>query len=295
MRPEWEWEMGDQMTERKNQRWPIGVLIACLLIVVFWEVMSNRSRRPLQGFTITAEDFQDFEIRSDIWSVRKLPINANRLEPNILALELSSVLCPPSSVLSDVPVALSSPVLVRLAHGYNMPDCMRIKGYDVGEEVGMGNGIQIWRLVSSTGDVSIWVTSMLRAGDFGITGIDIRSMTFPKIGTPDDPSWLPQGMTKKSLRNPIRNFRWMIRSKWNNSRSDIWTFLKLKQPAWADDSMLTLVSAWKGAPIEPSGESVATLHVVAAHEYVLKSLQERREDLTRRTQSGDAKGGMRGN
>lgn len=33
-----------------------------------------------------------------------------------------------------------------------------------------------------------------------------------------------------------------MRAKWNNSRCDPLVFLKLKQPPWADEEVLTLVS-----------------------------------------------------
>ena len=270
-----------------KQRLVAGVLVACLAVVAFWEVMANRSRRPFDTFQLTADDFAGFQPEPSGWRVEKLPVKASRIEPNVFAAEARRApkRVSGSGILeSGGPPPhpeTSAPVLVRLAHGYNMPDCMRIKGYTV-TELGSDrlSGIsnqrgkaQVWRVTSEVGDVSVWVTSMLRVGDFGETGIDVRTMAFPRIGTPDDPRWLPQGMTLKSLRHPIRNFRWMIRSKWNNARCDLATFLRLKRPAWADDSLMTFLSAWRGPSLKPAAEEAATEHVLAAHNAMLSELQ----------------------
>ena len=275
------------MQENTKGRVVAGVLMLCLATVGFWEVMANRSRRPWDGFDLTADDFAEFLPAPAGWEAEKLPVNASPIEPNVFAAEARRApkSVPESGILESggpPPHAETmAPVLVRLAHGYNMPDCMRIKGYSV-EEMGSNQlsvisyqlkGVQTWRLTSDIGDVSVWATSMLRVGDCGVTDIDVRTMAFPRIGTPDDPRWLPQGMTLKSLRHPIRNFRWLIRSKWNNARCDLATFLKLKQPAWADDTLITFVSVWKGRPLKPDRETAALEHVLAAHNAMLPELQ----------------------
>jgi hypothetical protein len=56
-----------------------------------------------------------------------------------------------------------------------------------------------------------------------------------------------------------------LRSKWNASRSDLLTFLRLRQPAWASDVMLTLVSEYRGEPLAGDAESAAVAHVLEVH------------------------------
>ena len=277
---------------RIRDRAVAGVLVMCLAVVGFWEVMASRSRRPWDAFELTASSFTNFEPFPSGWEARKLPVEVSPIEPNVLALELrqkgSGLRSQESGLESGGPPphpGSAAPVLVRLAHGYNMPDCMRIKGYRVEELLdGIGDApgrvAQVWRLTSDIGDVSIWVTSMIRTVDFEPTGIDVRTMAFPRIGTPDDPRWMPRGMTWRSLRHPIRNFRWLIRSKWNNARCDLGTFLKLKRPAWADDSLMTLVSLWHGTPLKEEQEEAATAHVLAAHSAILPELQSWRRGGT---------------
>jgi hypothetical protein len=372
------------------------LLIACIAIVAFWEIMANRSRRPFEPFDLTSENFNRFFPSSDEWTVRALPVNSSPTEPNILALELSSkarskvknqrseVRSQRSSVgeggpaspsnaptisHSDTPLLRYShtsghapvPVTVRLVHGYNMPDCMRIKGYQVeliGDTRGQGAerrtsnpaergkhrihpalaghptpvversslrgfasniegqktspshpvhpvdpvqisppptpdtrhplaaakssdeagtpdtpGLQIWRLTSAVGDTAIWVTAMLRAGDLEKTDADVRSMAFPRIGVPIDPNWVPPGITLKSLRHPKKNFRRLIQAKWNNSRCDPAVFLRLKQPAWASEEMLTLVAASPDIVIKPEDEQLITDHIISAHSFVHTTLK----------------------
>ncbi len=208
-------------------------------------------------------------------------------------------------------------MLVRLVHGYNMVDCMRIKHYDVkllaDTRDGLQDGdlslwrrdalvelgqrpnsqlptpnaqrltpnapsafplpVQIWKLESSNSDRSVWITTMLKAADFAVTSVDTRDMAFPKVGTPDDPSWAPSGLKWSSLRHPIRNARLALRARWNASRADIWTFLRLRQPAWASDEMLTMVTEYRGPSIEEGNEEAVARHVLQAHAFMLNQFQ----------------------
>jgi len=267
------------------------MLALCALLVAFWEVMSNRSSRPFEAFGMTAADFADFQPGSDDWVATARPVSSSPIEPNILSYEVRRH---PST---RVPRRM--PVLIRLVHGYNMPDCMRIKGFSV-ELIGdtrrkdqntdvsrqseakterptpnhEPRQYQVWRLTSEIGDVSIWVTGMLRAGDFAETDVDVRSMAFPKIGTPDDPSWLPRGMTPGSLRRPVQSFRTMLRAKWNNARCDLATFLRLRQPAWASEDMLTLVGASGRSSRYSGNEEQTAREVLAAHAFLLSEMQK---------------------
>jgi hypothetical protein len=162
---------------------------------------------------------------------------------------------------------------VRLAHGYNMPDCMRIKHYQVeliqdsrkDQPLAGGHRVQVWRLISQSGERAVWVTSMLDAGDMSETEVDVRSMAYPKVGVPDDPGWVPRGVDREFLKHPVRDFRRLLRTKWNNANCDWAVFFKLRQRAFASDEMLTLVAATEGGTVKPGAESNAVSEVLAAH------------------------------
>ena len=253
----------------------------CVVIVGFWEVMSNRNRAPAAGFELTSEDLRGLVPRSDRWQIHAFPVKTTPMEPNIAAFQLRTK------------EQSRNAFLVRLVHGYNMCDCMRIKGYNVelitdtrrdtaseqSEDAThvashpAPDNLQIWRLTSAGGDVSIWVTAMLRSGDFSQTSVDVRSMAFPRIGIPDDPSWAPRGITLRSLRHPIRNLRLALRAKWNNSRSDAMTFLGLRQPAWASEDILTLVTTSRGVAVRPNDEKETIDQALAAHTFMLGELR----------------------
>ena len=75
------------------------VLILCVFIAGFWEVMSNRAGRAFSVYGLKAADFEDFRFDSDgppvldkegraSWIVRRIPVTSSPEEPNILALEL---------------------------------------------------------------------------------------------------------------------------------------------------------------------------------------------------------------
>ena len=274
--------------KHRREGWIAGVLVGCALLVGFWEIMSNRSRRAFDPFALTAAEFADFVPQSEEWRIKSRPVSTTSIEPNIFAYELQRT------------AVASRPVLVRLVHGYNMRDCMRMKGYEViltadtrespafpalstsdtpilqysdTPKPRSPSRCQLWRLVSEAGDVSIWTTTMLRAGDLSETGVDCRSMAFPRIGLPDDPRWLPRGITWRSLRHPVRNFRMMLRAKWNNSRRDISTFLRLKRPVWASEELLTLVALSGGGTVRPDEEQRVAGEVLAAQGFILSELQ----------------------
>lgn len=259
--------------------WILGV---CATIVALWQVLAALSARPFAQFRLTSEDFKSFAIRAPGWSAHPLPVRADPIEPNIVAFELN--------------LPQSSPdrsVLVRLVHGYNMCDCMRIKGYSVepladtratATEPRRPDGsdlppnLQVWAVTSSTGDRTLWVTTMLRAADFAPTGVDVRDMAFPRVGTPDAQGWNPTGLTLRSLRHPVRNLRLALRAKWNASRCDWLTFLRLRQPAWASDELLTLVSATRGVPVPEADTALALRQLVDAHLAAHAALQQWRRD-----------------
>ncbi|MFC1498550.1 hypothetical protein ACFLS1_08800 [Verrucomicrobiota bacterium] len=269
------------MNKMNNKKTAV-ILVACLAIVGFWEVMSARSRRPFKPFRFTADDIKTFSLNSSQWSVKSIPINSSKIEPNILALKVKK------------PHTSTAPIFSRLAHGYNMPDCMRLKGYSV--ELITNSALpasslarhslatttaaidyQLWRLTSSTKDVSIWITSVLRAGDFQAIDYDVRQFAFPKTGDPRDSQWQIQGISLKSFRHPIRNFSRLLRSKWNSSRCDLLVFLNLKQAAWASDELFVLVSCLNDLPGKYDKEQVMK-YLFSAHEYIYTQLYSWREE-----------------
>lgn len=287
------------------------VLIVCIIIVVVWEFMANRSKNPFRPFDLTAESLVGFKPSAEGWVFYPVTVNSSPIEPNIIALRVEKV--------GDSRV----PVYVRLVHGYNMRDCMRLKGYKVelvedrsssssakaSEDKEDGRQktdvrsqmsevrdpttdkrqqttacrSQIWRLTSRAGDVSIWVTSMLKAGDFSVVDMDVRSMPFPRVSVPDDPGWVPRGVTLASLRHPIDNFNSFLRSKWNNARCDLATFLRLKTPSWASNEILTVVSCSQGPSVKNDQEGVVLQAVLSAHYLVLSRLQSWRTATNKKT------------
>lgn len=284
--------VGRSRTRRAGERAIASLLIVCVAVVGFWELMANRSRSPLNPFGLTSESLADFGPDAAGWRVLRERVEPDPLEPNILVLRLF-----PRSPAGpqDVPFPRQhthAAVLVRLVHGYNMRDCMRIKGYKVAlvgdlrdaayvederlrssSSDGSYPKCQIWRLTSGGGTISIWITSMLSAGDFSETDVDVRAMAFPRVGIPDDPGWRPVGLTLRSMRHPVRNLRLFLRSKWNSARCDLPTFLKLRRPAWASDELLTLVAASTGVSVEPASEREMVDHVMSAQKDVLTELQ----------------------
>jgi hypothetical protein len=246
---------------RKRSEWLVAVtLVCCLGVLGLWQIAAWLSSRGAPPLEITASDFPGFSPALDGWRTEQLPVGVDPLEPNILAYRLSP---------SDVPT--NGSLLVRLVHGYNMRDCMRIKGYTVGlirdsaktAAGGAAGRVQCWRVVSGDGHVSVWCTRMLRAYDFAPMDESVTSLAFPRVVTPDDPNWIPRGVTLGDMRHPVRNLRLFLRSKWNSSRCDLLTFLGLKRPAWASDVFLTLVGASLG-PSVPAESELATADAVSA-------------------------------
>jgi len=273
---------GKNRADRRSGKIVPLVLIACMIVVAFWEVMSNRSRDLFQAFDLTAADFKGFSPAGPGWLVTGAQVASTPNEPNIISFRMTA---------RGEGQGSAVPVLVRVVHGYNMHDCMRIKGYKVeimedrrpaaGAETGTlpssvtgpAGRLQVWRLTSGAGDVSIWVTSVLRAGDFNPTDVDVRSLPFPRIGIPDDPNWIPRGLTLSSLRHPVQNFRLLLRAKWNNSRCDIATFLKLKTPAWVNNELLTLVACSDSEFVKKEEEKDVAGQVIAAHKLMQNCLR----------------------
>jgi hypothetical protein len=246
------------------------MLLVCAIAVAVWEVCAWRSQRSYRPFQLSARDFEGF-VPGGAWSWRPVAVSAEPAEPNILGYVARK----------SGDEAAQAPVSVRLVHGYNMPDCMRIKQYKVeltedrvaweaAESSANLRGRQVWRLTSDAGKVSVWLTTLMRADTFAETGGDVRNMAFPRVGIPDDAGWVPQGLRLSSFRHPVKNFRLYLRSRWNSSRCDLLTFLRLKQAAGADDTTVVLVAA---QDVEgDGGEAAARARVMEAAQIFRASL-----------------------
>lgn len=239
----------------------VGILlVSCAILVSAWEIGVWRSERPRRPFSINVGAFADF-MPAGGWVWRQLSLPGDPNEPNILVYKAGRT--------GD---STGGAVSVRLVHGYNMADCMRIKHYKVeltddrailtADAGGAGlRKYQVWRLTAPDGTTSAWVTSLIRADTFAETGGDVRNMAFPRVSVPDDAGWMPQGLRLSSLKHPVENFGLYLRSRWNSSRCDLLTFLRLRQPAGADDRTLVIVAMQE---VGQSTEAVARENAFAA-------------------------------
>ncbi len=260
-------------TSSRREWWVAILLVLCVALVAFWEIRSRLASRPFDNLRLSAEDFAGFNPTPPSWVLRLVHVKATPTEPTVIAFEARQ--------RAEGTAGAGDPVLVRLVHGYNMVDCMRIKQYQVELLADRRRPaddstlpVQVWRLTSPGGKPMVWVTSMLRASDFAATSTDTRDMAFPRVGTPDDPAWAPTGLKWSSFRHPVRNFRLYLRSKWNASRSDLLTFLRLRQPAWASDVLLTMVSEYHGSsPVTEETEAAVTAYVLDAHNTMYRLLR----------------------
>ena len=277
------------MTTRQ-ERVAAGLLLGCVGIVAFWMLASRHAARGFDPLRLGADDFSNFVPVSAAWQSRVVYVKSTPTEPTITAYELQPVI----RAGMEIPPSGDAPVLVRVVHGYNMVDCMRIKQYGVdllaedlpawrAHEAGVGSApsvgppLQIWRLREPEAPARVWVSSMLLATDFSGTAVDTRDMAFPRVGTPDDPAYRPTGLRWSSLRHPIRNFRMYVRARWNASRTDLLTFLRLRQPAWASDVLLTMVSEYRGRDAADRTDAEMQRHVLAAHRFFYAELRAFRE------------------
>lgn len=268
----------------RREWWVAILLVLCVALVAFWEISARLAASPFDDLRLQAEDFAGFRPAAPDWAIRLVHVKATPTEPTVIAYETHR--------LAEGSPGVNAPIFVRLVHGYNMVDCMRIKQYRVElvedrRHPAVGAlPVQVWRLTSPAGHRMVWVTSMLRASDFSATTTDTRDMAFPRVGTPDDPAWTPTGLKWSSFRHPVRNFRQFLRGKWNASRSDPLTFLRLRQPAWASDVLLTMVSEYRGSvSVTDQTEADVAAYVLDAHKMLYRQFRghgglEAREEAT---------------
>jgi hypothetical protein len=237
------------------------------LLVAFWIVAARQHAQPFKPFALTSHDFAGYCPAIEGASVTSLVVSASDpAEPNIAAFGMTWN-----------PGPAPARVGIRLVHGYNMPMCMKIKGYTVEPVGNMPDNrlpVQVWRVTSSSGEVAIWLTTMIRAEDFSVTQEAVTSMAFPRVDIPDDPNWVPRGFTMDDLWHPVQAFQTWFRTRWNASRTDWLTFLRLRQPAWASEELLTYVSRSMVPSVTPANEAEVIRLVAAGHRAMLKELQE---------------------
>jgi hypothetical protein len=276
-----------QKKEKKASRRErtIAILIVfCLLIIAGWEIAAKLAARPFDELLLKAEDFSGFLPSEPGWSIQLEHVKVTPTDPTAISYALRH----PSTAGFPAGVIRS-----RIVHGYNMVDCMRIKQYAVelladtrqapvkiSPELNLRPQqlpdfqFQLWKLTSAGGEVSVWATSMLRATDFALTAIDTRDMAFPRVGTPDSPSWQPSGIKLSSFKHPIKNSRNAVRARWNASRCDPLTFLRLRQPAWASSEMLTMVTEYHGQSVKADDIAAVSREILAAHQMMLHKFQQ---------------------
>jgi hypothetical protein len=283
-----------------------GLMVFCTLLAAFWLVMSWSSRRSYDSFTLTPEKMATFHPALEGWDVRALPITRDDLiDANIAAYSL--VRDSSSSVINNRQPIPNNRFLVRLVHGYNMPMCMKMKYYTVekildykvrpvadpklrsafrnAKTIYDGTGelftsvpegyplpIQLWRLTSSVGTVSIWATTMIQSDDFSPTEDDICSMAFPRIDIPDDPNWVPRGLAWDDLRHPKAAFMRWFRSRWDGARWDVLTFLRLRRPVRTSEELLSYVTLIE-VVAENNTNAIDIRELLEAHGTMLKELQ----------------------
>jgi hypothetical protein len=278
----------------------ILLVSGCLLLAV-WLVLAERSARPGKGYALTTRDLAGFQPVIAGWAVRVKSIDAeNPTDPNIMGMELAG---------ENASGGPAPRFFVRLVHGYNMPMCMKIKYYTVEkiqdsgiravtdpklqsaflsslqqpnslttqQQPSPGLPLQLWRLTSGAGTVSLWVTTMIRAGDFAPTREDICSMAFPRVETPDDPNWVPRGLTREDLKHPVGSFQRWWRSRWDGARWDVLTFLRLRRPVSGSEELLSYVTRSVVPDVTPANEAVVLQDLLATHASVLRQLQQWRK------------------
>jgi len=230
-------------------------LLACLVVTCAWDIASRMAAEPFAPLSVTREEFTGFRPASGDW--RPAEADGPAFEGtagNLIAFTGSG--------------AESGNILVRLVHGFNMPMCMKWKGYEVALQRDdlADSGSQIWTLVSPEAVTSIWATVMLAAPDLAVRKIDNRTMRFPRVATAQDPTWAARGLTWASLKHPVATLRAYLREAWNNARCDLLTFLRLRKGAWLRDDLLTLVVSWTGPSVtRGDAQSVAARVLDAMH------------------------------
>ena len=292
-----------------------GLLVFGTLFLAFWMVMAKVNRREGVSFDLTPEAFVNFHPAIEGWITDTMPVTRDSyIDANIAAYSL--VRDYSSSVTDNRQPITNNHYLIRLVHGYNMPMCMKLKYYTV-EKIQdykvrsvsdpklqsayrslpsttqqLSNlttilptelPYQLWRLTSSVGTVSIWVTTMIRSDDFSATSEDICSMAFPRVDVPDDPGWVPRGFGLEELKHPVATFRRWYLHRWNGARWDVLTFLGLRRSVGASNELLSYITKIEdlpsGGPRDADIQDLLEIHATMLKDLQAWRLAERRNAL----------------
>jgi len=269
--------IAENSTDKTNESsgakgWLLFVSVLLFSVVLFWEGMARRSRREYVPFKVTEQQFAEFVPVSPQWRFDRVPIRYQPLEPNIMAFQAGVI--PGAGAPQSLP---AGGVMLRVVHGYNLVDCMRIKGYTVQlkmEDRSAKNKqpFQVWQVVSSMGERTIWVSTIVKAEDLRATPTDVRHMAFPRVGTPDALGSEVRGMSWESLRHPIQSLSLFLQAQWNASRCDWKTFLRLRKPVWASDELLTVITL-STAAWSKLDDAVVVRNLLEVHSDLLCSLE----------------------
>ena len=111
-------------SSQKLERLVASTLILCVTLVIAWEIAAKVASRPFDELRLNSSSFSGFTPKSPQWSIRLLGVQSTPTEPTVIAYRVQHD-------LSSLPSVQNAPLLIRIVHGYNMVDCMRIKQYKV--------------------------------------------------------------------------------------------------------------------------------------------------------------------
>lgn len=206
----------------------------CILTVAAWELAIFRAKTITPTAPLSPAQFAGLKFEWQGAQAKPLSLQFDDSQANLLVMSVP---------LSDTN-GNTRHVTLRLVHGYNMRDCMRIKGYQVTQRssVATNHPIESWELISSGGDRSVWLTAMVRSSDFSYMPISVTELEFPRVGIPDERDWEFKGATEASAKHPVQNLKNLIRAKWNGARANPGTFLRIQPPAHPSSAVLTLIA-----------------------------------------------------
>ena len=283
----------------------------CTLLTAVWIVRAQFSSKPFKPFELTAAEFIGFQPSVSDWFIQALPVSSSDpSEPNIAAYSIR----PQSTAVYLVRLVhgYNMPMCMKLKY-YTIEKIQDHKVREItdpklqsvfrvaasfgekrGDRKSLGAGkidnlpipfsypfpVQLWRLTSSAGTVTIWATSMIRSGDFVPTEEDICGMAFPRVDISGDPGWIPQGFGWEDVRHPTVSFKRRFHSRWDGARWDLLTLLRLRGPSWASEELLSYITRSEAPDVTPENESTVTQELLLTHAAMLNELGHwRREKL----------------
>ncbi len=95
-------------------------------------------------------------------------------------------------------------------------------------------------------------------------------MRYPVVNYPDDPNWIPRGLSLADLKTPREAFWSWFNSKWDGSGWDVLAFLGLRPRAAGSEELLSYMTI---VNVEPSSdharavEEALTRHAAMLREF----------------------------